>query len=38
MALVTVALLWNFKKLQEPVIVIGAALIGLAIYPLLHGS
>lgn len=36
MALVTVALLWKFKKLQEPVIVTGAALIGLAVYPLLH--
>ncbi|RZL00265.1 MAG: chromate transporter [Rubrivivax sp.] len=36
MALATIALLWKFKKLQEPVIVAGAALIGLAIYPLLH--
>nr|WP_232431318.1 chromate transporter [Cupriavidus sp. UYPR2.512] len=36
LALVTVALLWKFKKLPEPVIVIGAALVGLAAYPLLH--
>ena len=36
LALVTVALLLKFKKLQEPVIVAGAALIGLAVYPLLH--
>ena len=36
MALATVALLWKFKKMQEPVIVLGAALIGLAAYPLLH--
>ena len=36
MALATVALLWKFKKIQEPVIVLGAALIGLAVYPLLH--
>lgn len=36
LALGTVVLLWKFKKLQEPVIVIGAALLGLAIYPLLH--
>lgn len=36
LALGTVVLLWKFKKLQEPVIVIGAALIGLAIYPLLN--
>ncbi|WP_064297598.1 chromate transporter [Ralstonia solanacearum] len=35
-ALVTVALLLRFKKLSEPVIIAGAALIGLAIYPLLH--
>jgi len=33
---VTVALLLKFKKLTEPVIVAGAALIGLAVYPLLH--
>lgn len=36
LALVTVALLWKFKKLPEPVIVIGAALAGLVAYPLLH--
>lgn len=36
LALVTAALLWKIKKLPEPVIVIGAALIGLAAYPLLH--
>ena len=32
--LATVALLWRFKKLPEPVIVVGAALIGLMAYPL----
>ncbi|MBB5547594.1 chromate transporter [Paraburkholderia fungorum] len=36
LALVTVLLLWRFKKLQEPVIVVAAALFGLAIYPLIH--
>jgi chromate transporter len=36
LALATVLLLWRFKKLQEPVIVIAAALIGLAVYPLIH--
>ncbi|NKI72258.1 chromate efflux transporter [Collimonas pratensis] len=36
LALATAALLWKFKKLPEPVIVIGAALIGLVVYPLLH--
>ncbi|MHC6052205.1 chromate transporter [Ralstonia solanacearum] len=36
LALVTVALLLKFKKLTEPVIVASAALIGLAVYPLLH--
>jgi chromate transporter len=34
-ALVTIALLWKFKKLQEPVIVGAAAVIGLILYPLL---
>ena len=37
LALATAALLWRFKKLQEPVIVAAAALIGLVAYPLLHG-
>lgn len=36
LALVTIALLWRFKKLPEPVIVAGAALAGLMAYPLLH--
>lgn len=35
-ALLTLVLLWKFKKLQEPVVVLGAALIGLALYPLLQ--
>ncbi len=35
-ALVTIALLWKFKKLQEPVIVAAAAIIGLIIYPLVR--
>nr|WP_315255901.1 chromate transporter [uncultured Duganella sp.] len=35
-ALVAIALLWKFKKLQEPVIVAAAAAAGLVIYPLLH--
>ncbi|KHK57150.1 chromate transporter [Ralstonia sp. A12] len=36
LALATIVLLVKFKKLSEPMIVAGAALIGLAIYPLLH--
>ncbi|MCP1175505.1 chromate transporter [Ralstonia chuxiongensis] len=36
LALITVVLLLKFKKLTEPVIVASAALIGLAVYPLLH--
>jgi chromate transporter len=36
LALATVLLLWRFRKLQEPVIVMAAALIGLAVYPLVH--
>ncbi len=35
LALVTVGVLWRFKKLPEPVIVIAAALIGLVVHPLL---
>jgi len=35
LALVTVALLWRFKKLPEPLIVVAAALIGLVVYPLM---
>jgi chromate transporter len=33
-ALVTIALLWRFKKLQEPVVVAAAAVLGLVLYPL----
>lgn len=29
-------LLWKFKALKEPVVVIAAAIIGLAVYPLMH--
>ena len=36
LAVGTVALLWKFKKLPEPVIVVVAAIIGIAVYPLLH--
>jgi chromate transporter len=35
-ALATIALLWKFKRLQEPVIVLGAALLGLALYSHTH--
>lgn len=37
LALLAVAVLWRFKKLQEPVVVIAAALAGLVLYPLTHG-
>lgn len=36
LAVATVLLLVRFKKLPEPVIVAGAALIGVAVYPLVH--
>ena len=36
LALLTIAILWKYKKLQEPVVVVSAALIGLALYPLTH--
>jgi chromate transporter len=34
--LITLVLLWRFKKLQEPLIVAAAAIIGLVIYPLMR--
>jgi chromate transporter len=34
---ITFALLLRFKKLPEPVIVLGAALIGLVVYPMVRG-
>lgn len=34
LALATLLLLWRFRKLQEPVIVAGAAIVGLIAYPL----
>jgi chromate transporter len=36
MALLTMAILWKYKKLQEPFVVASAALIGLVLYPLTH--
>jgi len=36
LALGTAVLLWKFKKLSEPMIVVAAAVIGLVAYPLLH--
>jgi chromate transporter len=36
MALAAIVLLVRFKKLSEPVVVGGAAVIGLIVYPLLH--
>ncbi|KAF3996017.1 chromate transporter [Glaciimonas immobilis] len=33
-ALVTVALLWKFKKLQEPIVIASAAIIGLIVFSL----
>jgi chromate transporter len=35
-ALITVFLLWKFKKLQEPLIIVGAAVAGLMLHPVLH--
>lgn len=35
-AFVTLALLWRFKKLQEPVVIVAAAIVGLLVYPLVH--
>lgn len=36
LALATMGLLWKFKKLPEPVIVVGAAIIGLIVFPLVR--
>jgi chromate transporter len=36
LAVATILLLWRFKKLQEPFIVVAAALFGLVVYPLIH--
>ena len=36
LALVTLALLWRWKKIPEPFIVLGAAVIGLIVYSALH--
>lgn len=35
-AIVTLLLLWKVKKISEPIIVVGAAILGLIIYPLVH--
>jgi chromate transporter len=35
-AVATALLLWRFKRLQEPVIIAAAAVLGLAVYPLMH--
>lgn len=35
-AIVTLALLWKFKKLPEPLLVLAAAIVGLVVYPLTH--
>lgn len=36
MALAVAAILWRFKKIQEPWIILAAALLGMALYPLRH--
>lgn len=36
-ALLTVVLLWRYKKLQEPIVIVAAALVGLVLYPLMRG-
>jgi chromate transporter len=33
LALVTLAMLWKFKKLQEPYVILAAAVVGLLVYP-----
>jgi chromate transporter len=33
-AVCTIALLWRFRKLQEPVVIAAATVLGLVVYPL----
>ena len=35
-AVVTLALLWRFKKLPEPLVIVAAAMVGLVVYPLVR--
>jgi chromate transporter len=37
LAVATAGVLWTSKRVPEPVIVLAAAVIGLLLYPLLHG-
>jgi chromate transporter len=37
LAVTTLAILWKWKKVPEPFIVLGAAFAGLIVYPILHG-
>jgi chromate transporter len=36
MALVSIGLIWKFKKLPEPVVVAVAAIVGLVVFPVMH--
>jgi chromate transporter len=36
LALVTLFLLWRWKKIPEPFVVLGAAVVGLVVYSLFH--
>jgi chromate transporter len=36
LALATAAVLWRFKKLQEPYVIVAAACFGLLVYPAMH--
>ena len=36
LAAVALLLLWKFRKVQEPLIVAGAAIVGLVVYPLMR--
>jgi chromate transporter len=36
LAVTTAAVLWRFRKVPEPVVVVAAALVGLAVFPFVH--
>lgn len=38
LAVATAGVLWRFKKLSEPVMVLVAALIGRLVYPMVRGA
>ena len=36
LAIVTTGLLWKFKNITEPIVVLAAAMVGIVLYPLFY--